>query len=716
MFETLSCAPLLVSLLVGEIPSPVHCSCSSTSCSVFSAMFKKKPQIKNLAPLRSSDRRRLADQIIADCHVPIPTSFSSASDDADPTAPPQASSPSEPSKAPILTSIRASLIPESCLSARFTTHAGATATLVSGTVYVGAHPGQEERILWIQYGKDPRLYPTVYSCWQNPGLVPLLHTQDFVVEKLQTGADLMTPGLAGGPPWPTNAKQGAVVAVAGLGRESVPVCVGVCKIDVSALGRVQGLKGPAVEGLHWVGDEIWSWSQTGNGGRKPPDRIEGWQEKTSDVEDGVGELDINDDDDDDDEDDMQEDGGVALEAPALEVRNGHAPSEQAQEAGDSDGDEPPDREPTASEVDEAFFEAFLYAVYKAKKSGSPPHYGIDFPILPSLLISHMVQPNLRVQNPHYTIKKTSWKNVKKFIKHLDKQVLVKSKDRQGGETVILDIDFNDQRITGFTPYRLPKPKPTATSENDSASAASSLETSLNQTLHLLTLYRASSKLVPNLIPSKTTYFTSHQISNFIKTYIANNPSLTLPSAVTSKRFIKLDPFLANNILSSTTPSDTKALAAGEVARDYLQRRILDDSHLCIPHWILIRNPTSSFSPSTPDFDAQDFLSQNPSLKPKLYPSPRVHLILEKRTGTKTVTKISGLETFHINPNTFGPELARKCAGSASVGQHVGGKPGMMEVVVQGDQRETVTKEVGRRGVKAEWVEVVDKSGKGKKKK
>ncbi len=675
-------------------------------------MFKKKPQIKNLSPLRSSDRRRLADQIIADYHVPVPSA--SASDNANTTAAPQSFEQEAPI-APNLTSIRASLIPESCLSARFTTHAGANATLVSGTVYVGAHPGLEERILWIQYGKDPKLYPTVYSCWQNPGLVPLLHTQDFVVEKLQTGADLMTPGLVGGPPWPEAAKQGAVVAVAGLGRESVPMCVGVCKVDISALERVQGLKGAAVEGLHWVGDEIWSWSQTGSGGRAPPSRIEGWDEKTSELEDGMNEVSL--DDEDDEEDEMQEDGGVALGAPAPELRNGHqAPNDQPRESSDSEGDEPPDREPTTAEIEEAFFEAFLYAVYKAKKNGSPPHFGIDFPIQPSLLISHMVQPNLRVQNPHYTIKKTSWKNVKKFIKHLDKQVLVKSKDRNGGETVILDIDFNDQRFTSFTPYRLPKPKPIVTENGSSAPSASSTEMSLNQTLQLLTLYRASSKLVPDLVPSKTTYFTSHQISNFIKTYIANNSSLSDPSAVTSKRFVRLDPFLANNILSSSNPSDTKPLAAGEIARDYLQRRILDDSHLCIPHWILIRNPSPSFSSNAPDFDPSDFLSQNPSLKPKLFPPPRVHLILEKRTGTKTVTKISGLETFHINPNTFGPELARKCAGSASVGQHVGGKPGMMEVVVQGDQRETVLREVGKRGVKAEWVEVVDKSGKGKKKK
>ena len=671
-------------------------------------MFKKKPQIKNLSPLRSSDRRKLADQIIAEYHVPVPTP--SQSEQSDIAAPPQSSEQATPS-APTLTSIRASLIPETCLSARFTTHAGATGTLVSGTVYVGAHPGQEERILWIQYGKDSRLYPTVYTCWQNPGLVPLLHTQDFVVEKLQTGADLMTPGLASGPPWPEDAKQGAVVAVAGLGSESVPMCVGVCKIDISALGRVQGMKGAAVEGVHWVGDEIWNWSQTGSGGRPPPDRIEGWEAKASDLEGGVNQLDI----DDEDEDEIQEDGGVALDASISDMQNGHSASEPNGGAIDDEGDEPPDQEPTTAEVDEAFHQAFLFAAYKAKKSGGPPpHYGIDFPIQPSLLISHMVQPNLRFPNQHYTIKKTSWKNVKKFIKHLDKQVLVKSKDRNGGETVILDIDFDDQQITNFTPYRLPKPKPAATSDNGSSTASSSTDSSLNQTLHLLTLYRASSKLVPDLLPSKTTYYTSHQISAFLKTYITNNPNLIDPSAVTSKRFIKLDPFIANNILSSSNPSDTKALAAGEIARDVLQKRILEDSHLCIPHWLLLRNPPPSFSPSSSDFDLSDLLSSQPNLKPRPYPPPRVHLILEKRTGTKTVTKISGLETFSINPSTFGPELARKCAGSASVGQLVGGKPGTLEVIIQGDQRETVTKEVGRRGVKAEWVEVTDKSGKGKK--
>lgn len=659
-------------------------------------MFKKKPQIKNLSPLRSSDRRKLADQIIADYQVHVPTL-----QEIDNTASAEeiqiSASSSHPT--PALSSIRTSLIPETCLSARFTTHAGASATLVSGTVYVAAYPGQEERILWIQYGKDAKLYPTVYTLWHNPGLVPLLHTPDFVVEKLRTGADLMTPGLVGGPPWPEAAKTGSVVAVAGLERPSVPIWVGTCKIDVSALGRVQGAKGAAVEGVHWEGDELWGWSQFGSGGRAAPASIEGWEFKCGGLEEGVEKLDL----EDDDEDEAQEEGGVALHSEGTSTDPVVAESNGAT----GERDDEPEREPTTAEVDEAFFEAFLYATHDAKKTGEAPHYGLDFPIQPSFLISNMVQPHLRVQNQHYTIKKTSWKNTKKFIKHLDKSVLVKSKDRNGGETVILDVDFNDDKIKAFTPYKLPKPKSQGAGADVAHHAGTSAgggggDPSLGQKLTLQTVYRASSKLVPDLLPSKTTYYTSSQISAQLKKYIESHPELTTNTS--SPRLVKLDPFIANNILSSnSSAADTRTLAAGEIARDALLKRILEDSHLCVPHWLLLRD-AQTWDPESPD----------PALKPKSGPPPQVAIVLEKRSGTKVVTKISGLEAFGINPQILGPELQKKCAGSASVGQLVGGKPGMMEILVQGDQREVVEKEVGRRGVDRRWVSFDDKTKKKKK--
>lgn len=86
----------------------------------------------------------------------------------------------------------------------------------------------------------------------------------------------MTPGLANGPPFPAKAQKGAVVAVASLENPSVPVTVGVCLVDVSALGSVQGSRGHAVQTMHWAGDELWAYSTSNKAGVNPPDSIDGW--------------------------------------------------------------------------------------------------------------------------------------------------------------------------------------------------------------------------------------------------------------------------------------------------------------------------------------------------------------------------------------------------------------------------------------------------------
>lgn len=94
----------------------------------------------------------------------------------------------------------------------------------------------------------------------------------------------MTPGLANGPPFPPRAKKGAIVAVASLDNPSVPVTVGQCEIDVSALGSVQGLRGHAVQTMHWAGDEIWAYSTSAKPGVNPPDHIDGWLSENVDEE------------------------------------------------------------------------------------------------------------------------------------------------------------------------------------------------------------------------------------------------------------------------------------------------------------------------------------------------------------------------------------------------------------------------------------------------
>jgi translation initiation factor 2D len=163
-------------------------------------------------------------------------------------------------------------------------------------------------VLWVKVGD--KMYPTVYTLWHNPKIVPLLCTPLVVVEKMQGGADLMTPGLQRGPPFPKKATKGAVVAIASLEAPTVPMAVGECTIDVSALGKVQGTKGIAVSTFHWAGDELWSWSSTGKAGSDPPDILEGWDDDNGEeasLAERTAAVDLDD-----------EEGGISLDATPTE--------------------------------------------------------------------------------------------------------------------------------------------------------------------------------------------------------------------------------------------------------------------------------------------------------------------------------------------------------------------------------------------------------------
>lgn len=102
-------------------------------------------QIKPLAPLRSSDRRRTADQIINDLGLEV-----SVAKEANPGD--KGAATAEHS------ALRNSLLPDNTQSARFTTTHGPDSKKVSGTVYFGAYSGEEQRILWVNI--EDKMFPT----------------------------------------------------------------------------------------------------------------------------------------------------------------------------------------------------------------------------------------------------------------------------------------------------------------------------------------------------------------------------------------------------------------------------------------------------------------------------------------------------------------------------------------------------------------------------
>lgn len=328
-----------------------------------------------------------------------------------------------------------------------------------------------------------------------------------------------------------------------------------------------------------------------------------------------------------------------------------------------------------------------------------PAFGLDLPLSQSKVMSLLVQPFLPTYTPARTaslqIKKTSWKNIKKFIKYLDKQQIVKSKDRDGNEVVIWDIGFEDRHVKSFVPYRLPKKDvPTSSNVNGKPAASLPAESSIGQKLKLISLLRPKEKLAPILNASKADprgLYTPVELKQILAAYIEAE-NLVSP---TNKRFVNINPQIADALLG-TSAADNAALAAGTIARDALSERMVAATS---PFHSILRN----------DADIADS-------KPKAGAPSKIQIVMETRSGNKTVTKASGVEAYYIAPQPLADELRKTCAGSTSVDRLQGSSPKnpVMEVMVQGPQKDAIIKALEKRGVHRNWVEVTDKT-KGKKK-
>ncbi|CCX07225.1 Similar to Translation machinery-associated protein 64; acc. no. Q04600 [Pyronema omphalodes CBS 100304] len=606
-------------------------------------MFKKKPSVKPQSSLRSSDRRKIAQSIISSLSY-------------NPTGIPEAT-------------VRNLLLPDGTSSGKFTTTHGPDLAPVNGVIYFGPHPDSEERPLWVKIDRHiPELFPTCYTLWANPTLLPILVTNGYVIERISDGADLMIPGLIA--PFPEGAKLGALVGVADYRRPEVAVAVGVCEVDVSALHEVEGERGRAVRVLHWVGDEVYKW---GGGGGKVPESLK---------VPGEGEAGV--------------DGNMAEKLAGLEVKE-KAQMEETKEAAKVDDGQEEIRQLETKEIDAAFYAALLFGL---QTLASNPE-ALDFPLTSSAFVEKLVHPYLPPAShfpphnylqsqvhPSLVLKKTSWKNIAKFLKMLQGKMLVNTKTRNGGEVVVLEVNWEHPEAQSFKKYKLPEaPKEKV---GGSGGAAEGEQGKIG-TVKVEALYRPNGKGVKffeEIGAGTKDFYTSADLKTMLNTYVDSN-KLANPN---NKRLITLNPLLSNSFFLST-PADEKDLASarGVYKRDLLAERLIKS---CSPYH-RITTPSGEVS------------------KPKSGAAPKVEIIMEKRQGRKTVTRIIGLESFGVDPKQMAEELQRVCAGAATVGQAQGLKPGLMEVAVQGSMEKEVRGALEKRGVGQRLVGVTDKTG-GKK--
>lgn len=264
------------------------------------------------------------------------------------------------------------------------------------------------------------------------------------------------------------------------------------------------------------------------------------------------------------------------------------------------------------------------------------------------------------------------------------------------EAAILNIDFEDSVLKSFKPtYRPPQKEPNPSAPGTSGTAApSSSDSSIGQQLRILQLYRVKEKYSELFAGSDHRgYHSAADIKDIVFTYVERENLISQEN----RRMVTLNPFLANSIVDGSHPNDKAYLHKGLIPRDALADQVLA---ACSPYHIVMRG---TFKPD----DIQ---------KPKAGHPPKITITLETRSGNKTVTKLSGLEPYYILPQPLAEELRKVCAGSTSIDKLVGSsdKNPVMEILVQGPQKDAILKALEKRGIDKKWVDSVDKTKKKKK--
>ncbi|XP_059986047.1 eukaryotic translation initiation factor 2D isoform X2 [Lagenorhynchus albirostris] len=267
------------------------------------------------------------------------------------------------------------------------------------TVYVsGGNP--------ILFELEKNLYPTVYTLWSYPDLLPTFTTWPLVLEKLVGGADLMLPGLVVPPAGLPQVQKGDLCAIALVGNrrsgdKSSPPSIAPLALDPPDLSEEKG----SVQ------------ADTTLQGDMRRLTLEG-EEEEGEVQQRCGEKSLSE----------------ATEDPSVGSLN----------------PDPTDSKTLQEQMDELLQRCFLCALkYRVKKA--------DLPLLTSTLLgSHMF--SCCPEGRQLDIKKSSYKKLSKFLQHMQQEQIIQVQELSKGVESIVAVDWKHPRITSFV---IPEPSPTS---------------------------------------------------------------------------------------------------------------------------------------------------------------------------------------------------------------------------------------------------------------
>lgn len=622
-------------------------------------MFKKEPRIKALSNLKNSDRKKLLQS--------ARTQFS----------------------------VQELSIP-STSEIKQTNFVAPTAL---GTIYTN----NDGIPIFFKEKHSERLYPSVYTCWYNAGLIPIIKTHGPVIEDhIFNGANLMIAGTV--PPFDPDLKIGKICGICSSQKPGVVVAIGIVREeDMSKYNSgVVGKTGVAVEVLHHLEDGLFKAFKVTP---QIPEIVYDTEEHHHEHEEEKVKEDKS-----ESVDSYSNSSKPVEQRGATETVNQAASDEldthpvvnanTDTDAGSgtiTDETQPEasmdtnDTELTTEDVDYLIRRSLFYTILLDDR--------VELPISGSNFISKHIINNLPdVDHEKVNIKKSSWKKTSKFLKHFEKNGFLKLKGKDDNLTVV-SLNKNKEELKNFVVYKPGRRKPTAmagsspsltTTTTSSSTVSSSKKT--DSTTTSVSLYKPINLGKQFVQVSNLTggpYFTAVEIRKGLDGYIRDKNLVDSKN----KSNVLMDDLLYDMVVSA------KERKVQEVPRVLARAKLLEP--------ILKQNFTEYFQLYRTD--------GTPMFKTPLRGAmPHVKIITEMKIGRKIVTKVSNFEIFQLTPEKLAADLRKLCSGSTTIGETMT-SPKTAEVQVQGSHAKIVTQHLNKYGIPTKWIDVEDKVKPKKKK-
>ncbi|KAF9463370.1 eukaryotic translation initiation factor SUI1 family protein [Collybia nuda] len=612
-------------------------------------MFKKPLSgLKTSAPLRSSDRRKLKQKVVA--------AFGISSEDGD------------------------LLVPEGLLSVKFNTHLDEP-----GVAYL-APDGDP---LWFSVGKgSDDLVPTIYTLWKQRELLPFISTPAPVIPILVGGADLMIPGVIHHP---SSLSKGHLVSIMRYNNEkenpsvSPPLAVGRMALPSDQL-RGGKEKGKAVLVYHTWKDHLWEMGSKGDVPEPTPLMPATVSPPTS--EDVAG---------------GSVDAGPTPPIDAMEALNLDTASATATASGKPN--EPPY---SAQEISDLLHLSLLQVISATIPASSFPipstvlytNYILPCrPAFPASVLPPSSPSDTLPSSQDINIKASSHKSLTTFLKSAEKSSILTlkspQKHSQQSDLLVVSVNMTHPAVVGHHRYlTLKEMEERAAKKAQKAEKARELlegggEVEVKE---LWKPHQATLDLFEGMGANTTALYSLTEVKAALNDYINSNSLIN----VRDQAYINLDALLVA-CLSAKSKGKPKGKDIREEALglEFMKREELTKQITAkMQSWYEVVA------------GGQDPVRKKGALKPVQV----VTKIRQGRKASTLITGFEPFLV--VNADDMAEELRKVCAGATSISPIAGKPANSgLEVLVQGKQSKAVVDYLTGQGIPKRWIEVHDLSGK-----